>query len=82
VLYGYAFYAEAGDLIHLRVIGPGNLSFEHETQIEQTQNQLFRAFGKRRPKAGWPSGDYRGIVTLWRNNRILAVRQTRLTVAP
>ena len=82
VLYGYAFYAETGDLIHLRIIGPGNLSFEHETQIEKTKNQLFRAFGKRRPKAGWPSGDYRGIVTLWRNNRILAVRQTRLTVAP
>jgi len=82
VLYGYAFYAEAGELIHLRVIGPGNLSFEHETQIEKTKNQLFRAFGKRRPKAGWPSGDYRGIVTLWRNKRILAVRQTRLTVAP
>ena len=82
MLYGYAFYAEAGDLIHLRVIGPGNLSFEHETQIEKTQNQLFRAFGKRHPRTGWPSGDYRSIVTLWRNNRILAVRQTRLTVAP
>ena len=82
MLYSYAFYAAAGDLIHLRVIGPENLSFEHETRIEKTQNQLFRAFGKRCPKAEWPGGDYRGFVTLWRNNRILAVRQTRLTVTP
>ena len=82
MLYSYAFYAAAGDLIHLRVIGTGNLSFKHETQIEQTQNQLFRAFGKRRPKVGWPSGDYRVTVTFWRNNRIVAVRQTRLTVTP
>jgi murein DD-endopeptidase MepM/ murein hydrolase activator NlpD len=47
---------------------------------EQAQSQLFRVFGKRRPKMGWSSGDYCGVVTLWRNNRILAVRQTGLTV--
>ena len=82
VLYGYAFHAAASDLIHLRVTGPEGLIFEHTAQIKKTQSQLFRAFGKRRPKAGWPSGEYRGVVTLWRNNRILAVRQTGLTITP
>ena len=82
MLYGYAFHAAASDLIHLRVTGPEGLIFEHTAQIKKTQSQLFRAFGKRRPKAGWPSGEYRGVVTLWRNNRILAVRQTGLTITP
>ena len=81
VLYGHAFYTKASDLIDLKVTGPEGISFEHTTQIEKTQSQLFPAFGKRRPQTGWPSGNYRGTATLWRNNRILAVRQTELVVS-
>ena len=52
VLYGYAFYTEAGDLIDLKVTCPEGISVEHTTQIEKTQSQLFRAFGKRHPQKG------------------------------
>ena len=81
MLYGYAFYTESGDLIDLKVTGPEGISFEHTTLIEKTQSQLFCAFGKRPPQTSWPSGNYRGTATLWRNNRILAVRQTELVVS-
>ena len=38
VLYGQAFYTEAGDLIHLIVTGAEGISFEHTTQIKKIQS--------------------------------------------
>ena len=38
VLYGHAFYTEAGDLIHLKVTGAEGISFEHTTQIKKIQS--------------------------------------------
>ncbi|WP_411232348.1 peptidoglycan DD-metalloendopeptidase family protein [Marivita sp. S0852] len=80
VLYGHAFHANAGDKIDLIMTGPDGPVFEHQAQLTADQTELFRAFGRRAPSTGWPSGVYRGYVTLTRGDTILAVRHTDVTV--
>ena len=52
VLCGYAYFARAGDQIHFNITGKNGFAIKHTQGIDKTQLHLFRAFGKRRPKAG------------------------------
>ena len=82
VLYGHVFYAQPGDRLSLSARGPEGEVFVHEITLDAPQAQLFRAFGRKAPEGGWPSGDYRGYVRLTRGETILAVRHADITVTP
>lgn len=80
VLYGHVFYAEPGDVLHLRAKGPDGTIFDHAETLEKPQAQLYRAFGKRAPDGGWPTGAYRGFVTLTRGDTLMAARHADVTI--
>ena len=82
VLYGHAFYAKPGDVLTLTASGPEGEVFAHAVTLDDPQAQLFRAYGRRAPQAGWPAGDYRGYVHLTREGRLIAVRHADITIAP
>lgn len=80
VLYGHAFYPEDGDVLEFSARGPDGGIFTHEEEIEEAQAQLFRAFGRQAPDAGWPAGDYAGTVLHRRGETVIAVRHAEITV--
>src|SRR6056297_1092386 len=82
VLYGHVFYARPGDVMTLTASGPEGALFAHEVTLEDPQAQLFRAYGRRAPQAGWQPGDYRGYVQLTREGRLIAVRHADITISP
>lgn len=82
VLYGHVFYAQPGDHLTLAAQGPEGEIFVHEITLDAPQAQLFRAFGRKAPEGGWPSGDYRGYVRLMRGETVLAVRHADIIVTP
>ncbi|MDT8327890.1 MAG: M23 family metallopeptidase [Roseovarius sp.] len=82
VLYGHAFYAEPGDHLSFTAQGPKGEVFRHDITLDDPKAQLFRAFGRKAPSGGWPTGDYRGYVRLQRGQEVLALRHADITVAP
>ena len=82
VLYGHAFYAEPGDQLIFTAQGPEGEIFRQDITLDDPQAQLFRAFGRKAPAAGWPAGAYRGYVRLQRGQKVLALRHADITVAP
>lgn len=80
VLYGHAFYAQEGDIMTLEAVGPHGPIFSHNVKIERDRAQLFRAYGKKTPEAGWPKGEYQGRIALLRDGRLIAVRHAHTTV--
>lgn len=80
VLYAHAFYPETGDILTFSATGPEGTIFDETAEIDDPKAQIFRAVGLRNPEGGWPTGDYRGTVTLRREGRVLAVRHTDFTV--
>ncbi len=82
VLYGHVFYARPGDRLSLTAQGPEGEIFRHELTLDDPSVQLFRAFGRKAPAAGWPAGAYRGYVRLMRGGTLLAVRHADITVTP
>ncbi|SHL15875.1 Peptidase family M23 [Roseovarius marisflavi] len=82
VLYGHAFYAEPGDQLIFTAQGPEGQIFRQDITLDDPQAQLFRAFGRKAPAAGWPAGAYRGYVRLQRDQEVLALRHADITVAP
>jgi hypothetical protein len=82
VLYGHAFYAEPGDRLVFTAQGPDGEIFRHDITLDDPRAQLFRAYGRKAPAAGWPAGAYRGYVRLQRGQEVLALRHADITVAP
>lgn len=72
VLWAYVFGGRTGDTITLEIDGPGGGAVgEHTAVLDKDQPLLFRAWGRRAPSAGWPSGDYAATVTLRRDGLVL-----------
>lgn len=83
VLYGHVFKARDGDVLEMRFSRIGETTpapLTHRVTLATPSAQLFRAFGKRAPQNGWPPGDYRGYVTLRRDDAVIAVRHAEVTV--
>jgi hypothetical protein len=78
VLWGYLFGGQAGDILRIVADGPNGPVFARDITLDRTQAQLFRAFGRRAPDAGWPPGTYRGVLTLIRNGE--AIDETAVSV--
>lgn len=80
VVYGHVFHAQQGDVLELSATGPEGEIFNKTILLKDPQVQLFRAFGRKAPEAGWPPGDYRGMVRLTRKGALIAWRHADITV--
>ena len=81
VLYGHFFYAQDGDVLEMRAVGPkGGTVFSTEITLEAPQNNIFRAYGRKAPEGGWPGGDFWGEITLMRDGVIIGHRFAHATV--
>ncbi|MBY5931641.1 M23 family metallopeptidase [Tateyamaria omphalii] len=69
VVFGYAFGGRIGDRMQLRIDGPAGVLVEQAVELGRNQAQFFRAVGKKRTTASWPSGRYTGTVILLRDGR-------------
>ena len=67
VLWVDIFGVQAGDWVHVLIHGPhGEVVLDKEERVDRTQARRFIYAGRRRYGNGWPSGMYRGDVTLTR----------------
>ncbi|WP_299772794.1 M23 family metallopeptidase [uncultured Tateyamaria sp.] len=69
VVFGYAFGGKAGDKMQLSIDGPDGTLIDDMVEIDRNQAQFFRALGKKRTTASWPSGRYTGTVVLRRGQQ-------------
>lgn len=80
VLFGMAFGGRKGDVMRLTITGPNGKLLDERVTLEKNQAQFFRAVGRKRSTSAWPSGTYRGKVTLERGGTALNVEQTRMRI--
>lgn len=81
VVYAYAGHAEHGDLLTLSAQGPQGAVFEHKIVLKAPQVATMRAFGKKAPPEGWPTGTYLGEALLTRQGKVIAHRFAHVTVS-
>lgn len=81
VIWAYAFGPRAGDVLDLRIIGPGGEVTGDAITLDRTQALAFRATG-RRLRDALPAGDYTGTATLSRGAALLGRMSVRFAVAP
>ncbi len=66
--WGWAINLRKDDRMHIRLTGPGGVKVaENSVSMDRNKAEYFVFSGKRRPKGGWPAGDYRVTVTVTRN---------------
>jgi len=69
VLWADIYWPLVGDQLQMRIFGPdGDLIFEHISNIPKTQARRLFFAGKKRKSLFWPTGDYRGEITLVRRD--------------
>ncbi|MDB0052368.1 M23 family metallopeptidase [Ascidiaceihabitans sp.] len=56
VAFDFVFGAKKGDQMRLILEGPTGIMLDKTVLIERNPAQLFRAIGRKLPKAGWPVG--------------------------
>lgn len=80
--YMLALELEKGDQLELVLTGPGGapLASQAVAPLERDKAQQFQMIGKRRPPAGWPSGEYRAELRIHRAGQVVAEKKiaTRL----
>lgn len=82
VVYAHAGHPQPGDVLTLWARGPaGTEVFRREIAFETDQISQMRAFGKKAPAQGWPTGEYLGEALLTRDGLVIAHRFTHVTVA-
>lgn len=82
VLYTHFYYAEVGDDIAMQAHGPDGDVFDYRLKLDETRAQMFRAYGRKAPEGGWPTGTYHGTARLERDGKVIALRQAQITIAP
>lgn len=60
--------------------GPTGIMLDKTVLIEKNTAQLFRAIGRKLPKAGWPVGNYFGSVYLLRDGKVISTEKTKISV--
>ncbi|WP_323769395.1 M23 family metallopeptidase [Antarctobacter sp.] len=82
VLYAHVGYPQPGDVLTLSAHSPaGTEVFRKEITLESDQASQMRAFGRKAPAAGWPTGDYIGRAKLTRDGKVIAHRFAHVTIA-
>lgn len=87
IFWGAIWGAQKGDIVRISIIGPdGRVVAEHAKTLSKNQAQRFGFVGKRRPKNGWPTGEYRGKYELLRGRsgkkRVIVWAVERIRVNP
>ena len=64
------FGLQAGDKVVQQLVGPdGNVVAESGKPAAKSKVQFFSFVGKKRPTGGWPSGSYRGVIRVLRDDK-------------
>ncbi|PRY23654.1 peptidase M23-like protein [Aliiruegeria haliotis] len=71
VVWGFVFGGDVDDEIELSLAGPGGALGSNVDTLEKRQPFLYRAWGKKAPKAGFPPGAYRAEVVHRRGGEVL-----------
>ena len=80
VLWGFAYGGQEGDILRLTIDGPSGPIASHDTELDKPKAQFFRATGKRLKTDAWPTGIYRGTVTMVRKDLVLDQLNIALTL--
>lgn len=72
VVFGFVFGVRKGDVLRLTLTGPSGTVITQDHRFDRKQAQSFRAIGKRRGAAHWPSGRYIGTARLLRDGSIIS----------
>jgi len=81
VLYAHAGHAQPSDEMTLTTESPaGTEVFKRKIVLTSDQVSQMRAFGRKAPATGWPSGDYVGRARLMRDGEVIAHRFAHVTV--
>lgn len=72
VTYLRVIGAEKGDELELTLTGPGGaaLARNRTAPLESDKAQQFQMIGRRRPATGWPAGEYRADLKVWRGGKV------------
>ncbi|MFD2173606.1 M23 family metallopeptidase [Rhodobacter lacus] len=81
LLWAYGYESRAGDLLTLRITGPGGFVFDHQTRLEKPQALFYRYGGKRAPAGGLAPGPYSAEVVLTREGREIGRRQLGVEIS-
>jgi Peptidase family M23 len=76
IAYGRAIALMAGDVIEMRLTGPGGVVLAEARQppMAKWRAQHLTYIGKKRPPAGWPPGSYGAEVKILRGGKSVASR--------
>ena len=76
IAYGRAIALMAGDVIEMRLTGPGGVVLAEARQppMAKWRAQHLTYIGKKRPPAGWPTGAYGAEVRILRGGKAVASR--------
>lgn len=78
VLWGFAYGLRQGDELSLRLADPRDRTVAEDVfTLDRNRAEQYRAAGRRRPDAGWPTGTYTGDVALRRGGAVIDT--TRVT---
>ena len=80
ILFGFAFGALKGDIIHFDISGPQGWAWSRDTVVDKDRLRLMQYGGKRPPPTGWPRGTYVGTVIMTRDNIELGRKMTRTEI--
>lgn len=80
VIYTFLFGTQKSDVLNLSLTGPEGEVIERDLLLKNRKAQLFRAIGKKRSRAPWPSGTYTGTAELRRAGDLVEQQQFTLTL--
>lgn len=80
VVFANLFGPRAGDTLELILSGPSGAIIRQSIDIKKDQATAFRAIGRKRKGADWPSGTYKGQATLTRAGKALESRTSSFTL--
>ncbi len=79
--WAYLFGGREGDVVAISLQAPdGSTLVSREITLEETQAQLFRAAGRKRPDGGWTPGGWSVVVELRRGGVVLDTMSGGATV--
>lgn len=80
VVFGYFFGTREDDIIDLSLLGPAGEIVDQQIRLKKSQALAFRAAGRKRRAAEWPSGTYDAEISLIRAGQVIEARKTQLTL--
>lgn len=80
VIWGHVFGSQKGDVLQFEIRDERGQFLSRTVLLKRSQARLFRAVGRKRQAAPWPTGTYLGTVTLIRDKTEIDRQQTVLEI--